>query len=56
VLHVVAGVELGTASLTLGTPDGSQIVSLHVNGDWDWYPACDQIVEAVFGSSLLKSQ
>ncbi|WP_329080813.1 MULTISPECIES: serine hydrolase domain-containing protein [unclassified Streptosporangium] len=54
-LHVVAGVEGGTVSVTLGTPDGGLIVSTHLNGDWNWYLACDQIVEAAFGSSLLMT-
>jgi CubicO group peptidase (beta-lactamase class C family) len=55
-LHVVAGVEGGTVSVTLGTPDGGLIVSAHLNGDWNWYLTCNQIVEAAFGSSFLMTQ
>ncbi|MEV0033961.1 serine hydrolase domain-containing protein [Nocardia sp. NPDC050793] len=50
VLDVLSGMTGGTASVTLGTPDGALIVSLHLNGDWNWYMACYQIAEAVFGS------
>ncbi|SEG98862.1 CubicO group peptidase, beta-lactamase class C family [Nonomuraea solani] len=53
VLHVVAGVEGGTVSVTLGTPDGGLIVSTHLNGDWNWYMTCYQIAEAAFGSPFL---
>ncbi|GAA5099625.1 serine hydrolase domain-containing protein [Nocardia iowensis] len=55
-LHVVAGVEGGSANLTLATPDGGLIVCIHFNGDWNWYPACDRIVEAVFGAGYLPPQ
>ncbi|MET8340670.1 serine hydrolase domain-containing protein [Streptosporangium canum] len=55
-LHVAAGVEGGSASVTLGTPDGGLIVSMHLNGDWNWYLTCDQIVEAAFGSPFLMTR
>ncbi|MGW4797897.1 serine hydrolase domain-containing protein [Nonomuraea sp. NPDC004297] len=54
-LHVVAGVEGGTVSVTLGTPDGGLTVSVQLNGDWNWYLTCAQIVEAAFGSALLMT-
>lgn len=55
-LHVAAGVEGGSASMTLGTPDGGLIVSMHLNGDWNWYLTCGQIVEAAFGSPFLMTR
>ncbi|MEV0624005.1 serine hydrolase domain-containing protein [Nonomuraea sp. NPDC050404] len=55
-LHVVAGVELGSASVTLGTPDGEHMISIHTNSDRDWYAACNQIVEAAFGAPCLPPQ
>ncbi|MFC9894607.1 serine hydrolase domain-containing protein [Nocardia sp. NPDC127579] len=49
-IHIVAGVELGAASFTMGTPDGRHVVSVNINCDWNWYPVFSQVAEAVFGS------
>ena len=49
-LHVVAGVDLGGAALTMGTPDGARVVSMHISGDWSWYEIVSDIVESVFGA------
>ncbi|TDD41642.1 serine hydrolase domain-containing protein [Saccharopolyspora elongata] len=54
--HVLSGMTGGTACVTLGTSDGELIVSMHVNGDWNWYMACYQIAEAAFGSPFLVTQ
>ncbi|MCO1574329.1 beta-lactamase family protein [Crossiella sp. SN42] len=50
VVHVLSGVEGGSVTLAMGTPDGERLVAMHLNGDWNWYLACYQIFEAVFGS------
>jgi D-alanyl-D-alanine carboxypeptidase len=55
-LHIVAGVELGTASFTMGTPDARRLVSVNINCDWNRYPICSQVAEAVFGSPFLPPQ
>ncbi|MFI7446686.1 serine hydrolase domain-containing protein [Nonomuraea sp. NPDC049714] len=55
-LHIVAGVELGTASFTMGTPDARRLVSVNINCDWNWYPVCSQIADSVFGSPFLPPQ
>ncbi|TMR93667.1 serine hydrolase domain-containing protein [Nonomuraea basaltis] len=55
-LHIVAGLELGTASFTMGTPDARRLVSMNINCDWNWYPVCNQVAEAAFGSPFLPPQ
>ncbi|WP_041289364.1 serine hydrolase domain-containing protein [Kribbella flavida] len=55
-LNIVAGVEMGTASFTMGTPDARRLVSVNINCDWNWYPVCSQIADAVFGSPFLPPQ
>ncbi|SHG27125.1 serine hydrolase domain-containing protein [Streptoalloteichus hindustanus] len=50
VLHVVSGVEGGTACMAAGAPDGALTVAIHLNADWNWYLSCDQIIEAAFGA------
>jgi D-alanyl-D-alanine carboxypeptidase len=49
-LHAVAGVDLGGAALTMGTPDGARVVSVHISGDWKWYEIVNDLVESVFGA------